>query len=65
LSSRYATWRTQDVAQHDYSDNKLEFDNMLITPRCNAAGPLGQLIPTRSWVASLMSKLASACRLRG
>jgi hypothetical protein len=41
----------------------LEFDNMLITPRCNYAGPLGQLIPTRSWVASLLAKLASACRL--
>jgi len=37
---------------------------MLINSRCNYAGPLGQLIPTRSWLASLLAKLASACRLR-
>jgi hypothetical protein len=52
------------TGRHDYSENKLEFDNMLINPRCNVAGPLGQLIPTRSWLALLLAKLASACRLR-
>ena len=50
--------------QHDYSGNKLEFDNMPITPRCNYAGPLGQLIPTRSLAASLAAALAAAFRLR-
>jgi hypothetical protein len=37
---------------------------MLIDPRCNVAGPLGQLIPTRSWLASLLAKLAATCRPR-
>jgi len=37
---------------------------MLMHPRCNYAGPLGQLIPTRSWLASLLAKLSTACRLR-
>jgi hypothetical protein len=33
-----------------YSDLEiLETINMSITPRCNYAGPLGQLIPTRSF----------------
>ena len=31
---------------------------MFVTSRCNNAGPLGKLIPTRSFVASLFSRLA-------
>lgn len=41
---------------------------MFISHRCNYAGPLGKLIPTRSLAASLAhafaSLLASAYRLR-
>jgi len=41
---------------------------MPITPRCNYAGPLGTLIPTRSLAAALAAAMASvfsvAFRLR-
>jgi hypothetical protein len=30
---------------------------MFVTSRCNNAGPLGKLIPTRSLVASLLARL--------
>jgi hypothetical protein len=47
-----------------YSGNKLEFENMPISPRCNYAGPLGKLIPTRSLGTTLAAALAAAFRLR-
>jgi hypothetical protein len=43
--------------QHDYSDKKLELDNMPISQRCNYAGPHGNLIPTRSFAYSLGLRL--------
>jgi hypothetical protein len=45
--------------QHEYSDKKLELDNMPISQRCNYAGPHGNLIPTRSFAHAL------GLRLRG
>jgi hypothetical protein len=48
---------------HDYSDKKLETINMPITQRCNYAGPLGKLIPTRSFAFALAHALT--LRLRG
>jgi hypothetical protein len=30
---------------------------MSVTPRCNYAGPLGKLIPTRSFTARLFERL--------
>jgi hypothetical protein len=49
--------------QHDYSDKKLETINMPVTQRCNYAGPLGKLIPTRSIAFTLAHALK--LRLRG
>jgi hypothetical protein len=44
---------------------KLETINMPVTQRCNYAGPLGQLIPTRSFASVLFERLRSALpRLR-
>ena len=37
---------------------------MPVTQRCNYAGPLGKLIPTRSFAASLAAILAGTFRLR-
>jgi hypothetical protein len=37
---------------------------MSVTPRCNVAGPLGQLIPTRSFARSFMHWLLSGLRQR-
>jgi hypothetical protein len=42
--------RTERLLRDSYSDLEiLETINMSVTPRCNYAGPLGQLIPTRSF----------------
>jgi hypothetical protein len=45
---------------HDYSDKKLETINMPVTQRCNYAGPLGKLIPTRSVAFTLVTRLLAA-----
>ena len=37
---------------------------MFLAPRCNNAGPLGKLIPTRSFAAFLLSRLPIPRRLR-
>jgi hypothetical protein len=48
-----------------YSAKKLENFNMPLTQRCNYAGPLGQLIPTRSFAFVLYTRLRGALpRLR-
>ena len=36
---------------------------IVVTSRCNNAGPLGKLIPTRSFVSSLFARL-TVSRLR-
>lgn len=33
---------------------------IIVTPRCNYAGPLGKQIPTRSFFAALFDKLVAA-----
>jgi hypothetical protein len=43
-----------------YSVNKLETINMPVTQRCNYAGPLGKLIPTRSFAFTLIARLRGA-----
>jgi hypothetical protein len=43
-----------------YSDKKLETFNMPVTQRCNYAGPLGKLIPTRSFAFVLYTRLRDA-----
>ena len=43
--------------RHDYSDKKLETINMPLTQRCNYAGPLGKLIPTRSFAFAVVARL--------
>jgi hypothetical protein len=49
----------------DYSGKKLENFNMPVTQRCNYAGPLGNLIPTRSFAFILVARLRDALpRLR-
>jgi hypothetical protein len=53
----YARYRTERAMQHNYSDKKLEPDNMPISQRCNYAGPHGNLIPTRSLAYSLGLRL--------
>jgi hypothetical protein len=51
--------------QGGYSDKKLETINMPVTQRCNYAGPLGNLIPTRSFAFVLYTRLRGALpRLR-
>jgi hypothetical protein len=45
--------------RYDYSDKKLETNNMPVTQRCNYAGPFGQLIPTRSFAFTLLARLRS------
>jgi hypothetical protein len=43
----------------------LEIFNMPVTQRCNYAGPLGNLIPTRSFAFVLFTRLRDALpRLR-
>ena len=53
----YAKCRTERFMQSGYSDKKLERENMPVTQRCNYAGPLGKLIPTRSFAFSLVARL--------
>jgi hypothetical protein len=43
--------------RNDYSDKKLEINNMPVTQRCNYAGSFGQLIPTRSFAFTLVARL--------
>jgi hypothetical protein len=49
--------------QADILVKNLEIPMMFVTSRCNNAGPLGKPIPTRSFVASLLARLAVS-RLR-
>jgi hypothetical protein len=49
--------------QPDILVKNLEIPMMFVTSRCNNAGPLGKPIPTRSFVASLLARLA-VTRLR-
>jgi hypothetical protein len=52
--------RTEWLLRDSYSGKEiLETINMPITPRCNNAGPHGQLIPTRSF-PSLFARLSAA-----
>ena len=37
---------------------------MFVTPRCNAAGPLGKAIPTRSLGAFLLARLGRRAMAR-
>jgi len=55
----YAKCRTEESTRHDYSDKKLETNNMPVTQHCNYAGPFGQLIPTRSFAFTLVARLRS------
>ncbi|GAB3410418.1 hypothetical protein GCM10027318_24090 [Massilia agilis] len=49
--------RTEQGLRDSYAEKEiLEAINMSITPRCNYAGPRGQLIPTRSF-AFLVARL--------
>jgi hypothetical protein len=56
----YERCRTELTRLHDYSDKKLETINMPVTQRCNYAGPLGKLIPTRSIAFILLARLLGA-----
>lgn len=54
---RYASQRTEAQAWHGYSAKLyLGGNEMTVIARCNNAGPMGQLIRTRSF-ASLLARL--------
>jgi len=49
--------------QADILVKNLEIHMIVVTSRCNNAGPLGKSIPTRSLVGSLLARL-TVTRLR-
>ena len=56
----YERCRTERAMRHGYSDKTLETIKMPVTQRCNYAGPLGNLIPTRSFAFVLYARLRAA-----